>query len=325
MTKIKVCAIILNWNNKESLRKVLKSIKKYTDKQDLKKIKIIIVDNLSEDSSIQYIQRYWKDIDLILPKERCGAPTAFNLGVSYAIKKYNPLYLLKLDNDIQFIHKSWLKKMLMLMKNRSVGIAGCKILYPDKKTVQNFGTGLYKVLPLPIGKGKPDEEKYSRIMDVYEISGAFMLIKREVMEKIGLFDENFSPYLGDDADFCLRAKKNGYRIIVNGFVKVIHEEGSRYKKMTMKKKNEKFFITLNHYLLFTLKHFPLSFKLCRIFVSFLFCFLERENHVSASNLKFKFCANFPRRILIFLKALKSALLTYKRPKIPKLTKSIRKS
>lgn len=125
--------------------------------------------------------------------------------------------LTKTKNDVIIIHtdmlftKDWLIKLLdYVNKNQDVGIFGCKLIYPDGR-IQSAGgqiLGLFN-----IGDGSLDMGQYDQTNIVPFVTFAGNYIRREVINKIGLLDENYSPACFDDVDYCFRAKKSGFKIM----------------------------------------------------------------------------------------------------------------
>ena len=104
---------------------------------------------------------------------------------------------------------------------------GCRLVYPNGR-IQHAGLSIGDNVPLlpPYNKlaGVADNERYDKVSYTSGITGAAMLISRDVIGSIGLLDGNF--YMGhEDVDYCLRATKAGFKIIYNGRVKLTHLEG----------------------------------------------------------------------------------------------------
>ena len=200
----KVSIIILNWNGGEDVLECLKSVKDI----DYPDYEIIVVDNGSTDNSVEEIKRSFPDIKLIQNNKNLGFPGGANVGIRAATGGY-----IMLLNDDTVVARNILKDLVEAMgSNASIGIAGPMILYhnePDK--IWCAGMQLHLLgYASSIGKGL-NKELFNKSCFVDYISCA-LLIKKEVIDKIGLLDPEYFLY-SEDADFCLRAKNAGYECI----------------------------------------------------------------------------------------------------------------
>jgi len=216
--------IIVNYNVKEFLQNLLHSIDKAA--QSIKH-EVIIVDNASDDGSVEYLQKNFLQQDrikLIANKKNLGFGRANNQGLKIAQGKY----LLLLNPDT-LLSEDTLKKMIgFLEKSSDAGMAGCKILNPDG-TLQlacrrSFPgpwvsfckvTGLSTLFPNSrlFAKYNLTYLDENQTYEVDAISGSFMMLKKEVYDKVGGFDEDFFMY-GEDLDLCYRIQKSGYKVII---------------------------------------------------------------------------------------------------------------
>jgi len=259
----KVCIIILNWNGKELLKDCLSSIFKLTDYPNYK---VIVVDNGSTDGSVEFVKKNFPKADVLALDKNYGFSKGNNIGIKYALKKYKPKYILLLNNDTKIIQKDWLTKLVGTAESdEKIGIVGPKLIYPDGRiqhvwTIVNpyrlqFFITNYK-------RGEKDSKRFSILKEVDALCGACVLIKKEVIEKIGLIDENFNPFWLEDTDFFIRARDNGFKLIYNGKVKVVHFEGVSTKKYAGRKdlteNKNVFFIQRRNMLYFLLKHYGIK-------------------------------------------------------------------
>jgi hypothetical protein len=202
---LKVSIIILNWNGGEDILECLKSVKDI----DYPDYEIIVVDNGSTDNSVEEIKRTFPDIKLIQNDKNLGFPEGANVGIRAAAGGY-----IMLLNDDTVVARNILKDLVEAMgSNANIGIAGPMILYhnePDK--IWSAGGRLnFLGYASHIGKGL-NKELFNKSYPVDYITGCAVLIKKEVIDKIGLLDPEYFLYF-EDADFCLRAKKAGYEYI----------------------------------------------------------------------------------------------------------------
>jgi GT2 family glycosyltransferase len=300
----RVCIIVLNWNGKELLKDCLSSLFKLTDYPNYK---VIVVDNGSTDGSVEYVKKNFPKADVLALDKNYGFPKGNNKGIKYALKKYKPKYILLLNNDTKIVQRDWLKKLIETAESdEKIGVVGCKLLYPDKK-IQFAGGSLFHG---HIGYREYDKGQYDKICRPEFITGACFLIKKSLIDSIGLLDETLGPLFYEDVDYCIRAKEKGFKVIYNGFIKLVHKESVSARKVDstfIKKRNE---------LILALRYFPLSIILLRIAKSILSIFLKKKD----KNLKtilgnISFRKDFFSEGMIFINALREALIYYKRYKI----------
>jgi hypothetical protein len=255
MKSPKVAIIICTYNQKKLLEESLESVKKKTDYDNYK---VFFVDDSGKGEIGKEINKKYKWVNVTINKENKGFSGANNVGIKKAIKEYNPEYFILLNDDIEIIEKSWLRKIVEVgEKDKKIGILGCKILYPDR-SLQNIG-GYIK-------KWKIELELKTDIKDIFEVDlvmGAFMVIKKEVIKRIGLLDEIFSPYLLEDTDYCLRAKKKGWKIVSVPYVRIIHKKG---KSIDSQEDSKRLLVRFKNDIIFSKKHLKGYNKFLRIFL-----------------------------------------------------------
>jgi GT2 family glycosyltransferase len=248
----RVCIIILNWNGKELLKTCLTSLFKLTDYPNYK---VIVVDNGSTDGSIEYVKKNFPKADVLALDKNYGFSKGNNEGIKYAIKKYNPEYIILLNNDIKICQKDWLLRIVKVAEdNEKIGIVGCRLVSPGKKNVEYFH-GFLK----PTGM-KPCKDEIMQEVDW--VLGALFLIKRRVVDKIGLLDEGFSPIFYEEIDYCARARAAGYKIIYNPLVTAIHLDGGTLRKVEAR--GYLYFVNQKNKFRFILLNYPISWILLRI-------------------------------------------------------------
>lgn len=264
----KVSVIILNWNKKDLLAKCLETLK---DKTDYDNYRVVVVDNGSKDGSAERVKRNFSWVELIENKENLGWSRGNNIGIKYALKNHDPEMILLLNNDIEIIQKEWLKKLVRVCSKADVGIASCKLLYPDGR-IQNAGT---RVDFRGIRNYKSEGFKEDVYLDA--VFGACFLIKREVIEKIGLPDEFYSPFLLEETDYCFRTREIGYKIVYTPKVMLIHHESVSLNAM---ESAYVFYIRHRNRVRFMLIHYPIHWLIMAIpfeFRSFMECLLESRD------------------------------------------------
>ena len=245
MKQLDVTIIILSFNTKDLTLKCIASISKYEPQVN----KIIIVDNNSTDGSAELLTSLTKknkNLTLVKLKENKGFAAGNNVG----IKKVKTKYILVLNSDTEFKRPILRNMLKMLDEDEKIGAVSCKLVYPDGR-VQATG-GYFPTLPsvfswmtiqdLPLVDNiikpfHPLREKsifrsdsfYQKDQDLDWLTGAFFLIRQEIVKKIGLFDENYFMYT-EDVDYCYRIKEAGWKIKYFPEFEIVHHGGSSSTK-----------------------------------------------------------------------------------------------
>ena len=215
-----ISIIILTWNGLELSKRCLESLR-HADTS--KKATIIVVDNGSTDGTIEYLKSL-NDITLIENNTNLGYAKAVNIGIR-ASAKNNDIVLL--NNDTEIIDIDWLDKLSATANSDAqIGIIGAKILRDDG-LIQHCGAYLPPdtYWGQQLAGGEFDINQYAGIFDVESVVFACAYIKRALISSIGLLSEDFFAYF-EDTDYCLRTKNSGYRVVVNGDVRILHSENS---------------------------------------------------------------------------------------------------
>lgn len=195
-----VSIIMVNWNGKELLRNCLKSVKENTKCPDYE---VIVVDNASRDGSTEMLATEFGWVKVIKNKTNRGFAAANNQGFRQARGEC----IFMLNNDT-LVTEGWLKNAVAVMEgDMRTGVVGCE----EIRSVEDFRNGNY---------GK------CRDRDVLTVSGATMLVRRSVLDNIGVLDgKEFSPAYGEESDFNYRAHNAGYRIVKTCRSSILHYGG----------------------------------------------------------------------------------------------------
>ncbi|GAA0727047.1 glycosyltransferase family 2 protein [Clostridium malenominatum] len=234
--------IIVNYNTKELLKQTVESVINTVGQAVT--YEIIVSDNGSKDGSCEMIKESFPGIKLIENNANLGFSKANNI----AIKESKGRYILILNSDT-VVKENCLQKSVAYMDNHpEAGVLGCRVVLPDgsldKACKRGFPTpkaSLHYILKLD--KLFPGNKNFGRYHmghlsefetgEVDAVVGAFMMVRREAIDKVGLLDESFFMY-GEDIDWCHRIKEGGYRIIYYPKALTIHYKGASSKKKRVK-------------------------------------------------------------------------------------------
>jgi GT2 family glycosyltransferase len=253
--------IIVNYNVKEFLQNLLNSISKASS--NIAK-ELIIVDNASDDGSVEMIQQKFPSAQLISNKKNLGFGKANNQALKIAKGKY----ILSINPDTIVSEDTFDSLISFFDGNNDAGLAGCKILNPDgslqlacRRSFPGPWTSFCKVTGL--SNLFPKSKIFARYnltylsedktYEVDAISGSFMMMRKEVYDKVGGFDEEFFMY-GEDLDLCYRIQQAGYKVFYVHSTQIIHYKGESTKRSSFDETN--LFYNAMH--LFVKKHLSSS-------------------------------------------------------------------
>lgn len=238
-----VAIVISNYNGASSKyngKSILEILFDSMKRTSYKNYKLIFADDSSRDDSIDFIKRNFPKAAIVKNKGKRGFSSNNNSGIKYAMRNCSPDYVLLLNSDIKIIDRNWLSGLVSSMNsNKTIGIEGCKLVYPSGK-IQHAGLNADALLPYNIGRGEEDNGQYDRIAKATGVTFACALMRREMIEKIGLLDENFNMGY-EDTDYCMRARKSGFSVLYNGKVCLEHLEGYTTSSSSNPKSREKRF------------------------------------------------------------------------------------
>ncbi len=218
----KVCIIVLNWNGKEDTRKCLESLAGL-------EADILIVDNGSEDGSQELFKTKFPSYPLIETNHNLGYAGGNNVGLEYALKqKYE--YILLLNNDT-IVDPQIVEAFLEGFREYpSAGILGGKIYLMDEPIrIDHFG-GMWNRRKMEFdffGWREEDLGQFTKSIPLDYVCGAAVMIKKEVLEKIGLFDPRFFLFW-EEADLCFRARNAGYEVRTCPDAKLWHKVSASF-------------------------------------------------------------------------------------------------
>lgn len=198
-----ISVIIVNWNGRQFIGPCLDSLRE----QLFRDFEIIVVDNGSQDGSVEYIRRQFPETVLLALSHNLGFAGGSNAGIKASTGRYIAL----LNNDT-IVSRDWLTELVRAVEdNSSVGMWASKILSMDNPEIlDNTGLLLYWD---GIGRGRgrleDDRGQYDSELDVFFPSGCAALFSREVLDMVGLFDEEYFAY-ADDVDLGLRSRLAGW-------------------------------------------------------------------------------------------------------------------
>ena len=240
----KVAVVILNFKVKEEIKKCIRSVQSSTYKD----LEIIVVDNYSQDELEKEISSF-DDVYFYQTNKNLGYTGGNNIGIKIALN-LGVDYILILNPDTT-IDKKCIENLVKGIEKNKAGIVGPKIYFSGTKTIWYAGgvMDLANVIGRHRGVDEKDLGQYEKEEETDYITGAAILIKSNVIKKIGLFDENFFLYY-EDSDYCMRAKKAGFKNFYIPNAIVFHDNA---KSSGLGSPLQDYFITRNR-MLYGAKH-----------------------------------------------------------------------
>lgn len=232
--------IIVNYNGGNLVLECLRSLEQNPPNGQFE---IILIDNASIDDSASTIEKQFPYVKVTRCKENIGLTKGFNLGV----RKSSGRHLLSLDNDTVVFPDS-INHMVDFLNHRSdAGAVGCALIYPDGTTQQTarrfpspmnalFGRRSLMTRWFPANRFSRrylmnDFDDETVPFEVDTLSTACMLVRHEVIDSVGAYDEQFFVYWSD-TDWCYRIKEKKWKIFSLPDSEVIHNENIKAKHRT---------------------------------------------------------------------------------------------
>jgi len=275
----RVSILLLNWNGWQDTLECLESLYQIT----YPNYDVILVDNGSEDESIEKIKEYCEgeikveskffeysienkpikiieytreeaeagggkehEIVYLCPNERLilikneknyGFAEGNNIGMRYALKALNPDYVLLLNNDT-VVDRQFLGELVKVAEgDPDIGFAGPKVYYYDfngRKDVISIAGGRLNMWTgqfYRIGIKEVDEGQYDEIKEVDFVEGSALLVRRGLLERVGLLDPSYFAYR-EENDWCMRGFKARFGTVYVPKAKIWHKGGATAKKIS---------------------------------------------------------------------------------------------
>ncbi|MBX2959692.1 MAG: glycosyltransferase [Flavobacteriales bacterium] len=267
---MKLSIIIVNFNVRYFLEQCLTSVLKATTHIDAE---IFVVDNDSKDDSVEMVSNLFPEVKIIANKKNVGFSKANNQAIAIAKGEY----ILLLNPDTVVEEDSFEKCIDFMDKHPKAGGLGVKmidgngIFLPEsKRGLPTPSVSFYKIFGL--SSLFPTSKTFSKyhlgylnnneINEIEILSGAYMWMRKSVLDEVGYLDENFFMY-GEDIDLSYRIIKAGYKNFYFPETKIIHYKGESTKKGSI----NYVFVFYNAMIIFSKKHFAQKAKAFSFFIN----------------------------------------------------------
>lgn len=236
--------VIVSWNVQEKLKACLKSLLAVSRLEPQggrvcamgdQTVDVWVVDNASHDGSVQMVREQFPWVHLIASERNLG----FTRGNNAALEHCRGRAVMLLNPDTEIGDPDAIVRMLdYLWDHHDVGVVGPRLVYgdgsaqPSRRRFPTFATGLFESTLLNewwprnrwAGRYRMADVPTESIQDVDWITGACMLIRRQALDDVSFFDEQFFMY-SEELDLCKRIRDMGWRIVFYPDALIIHHEG----------------------------------------------------------------------------------------------------
>ncbi len=235
MPQTKLSFVVLNYNSQFWLSKTLATLKEYyLDKTDTL-TETYVVDNASQDDSVEVVKSDFEWVNLVELNENLG----YAAGNNQVLKHIDSEYVMLLNNDVEFTNQSDIDKLIKLMDHsQQIAVVSPKVLLatdeidwachrgePTPWAALTYFLGLEKMFPDSKLLGQY-HQTYKDLDETHFIdacTGAAMLVRTKYMNQVGYLDERFFIY-AEDLDWCRRFRDAGYKIAYHPEVEIIHHK-----------------------------------------------------------------------------------------------------
>lgn len=237
----KISVIIVSWNTRELLAKALHSLPGDNAEFELE---TFVVDNGSQDGSVEMIRGQFPDATLIENEENLGFAAANNL----ALQRVHGEYILLLNSDAELLPGALEAMASLLSSVQTAGLVGAWILNPDRSMQASFVDfpNLWREFLILSGIGRrvfgnwypshnPKQSRVSRSVDY--VSGACLLVRRSAYDDVGGFDDTYFMY-AEEVDLCYRMWQGGWQVWYQPEAEVLHMGGGSSRSIPIKRETD---------------------------------------------------------------------------------------
>ena len=222
-----VSAIVPTHDGRELLATLLTGLAEKTDYPDLE---VVVVDNASSDGTLAWLES--ESFPFALIAVRNARNVSFSAAMNVGASRSTAELLLLLNNDVEPIESSWLRRLVASLQRPGVAIAGAVLVDPDRESVTGRGVAVQHdgiafrldrgvLRPALRGLGDDVAEVIGEDGEVAAVAAACALLRKQEFERIGGFDERFR-YGGEDIDLCLKLSERGGAVVMSRSSILLH-------------------------------------------------------------------------------------------------------
>ncbi len=245
VTRPLVYVVTLTWNQREDTLSCLESLSQMTYPH----YRLLLVDNASVDGTVEAVRDRFPAVEIVVNPRNLGFPGGFNVGLCYALAQGTD-YVFMINNDT-FVEPIILDELMNCADLPDVGMLAPKIYYADEPNrIWSVGGRRHPWTLEMTGKGdrQLDQGQWKDVIERDYLVGCALLLKRSLLEDVGLFDIGYCPIYYEDVDLCLRARQAGYRLLLVPGARMWHKvsasgggAGSPRERYLMARNSVRFF------------------------------------------------------------------------------------
>ncbi len=221
-----VSVIVVNYNAGDLLDRCLASLEAGEAHPTAE---VILVDNASTDGSAERAVRNHPRVTLI----HTGRNLGFAGGVRRGVAAASGEFLFLLNPDAEIFPDTLGQLIAGLEVHPGLAVAGCKIFDPDRVTIQHAGGVLHpSLITSHLGRGETDRGQYDQPAEVDYVTGAALLVRRQVWDELGGLNPGYRPGYYEETELCLRARKRGHRVMILPAARAVHHESVSSGKLS---------------------------------------------------------------------------------------------
>lgn len=217
-----ISIVIPNFNGLTHLEVCYNSLRN----QSYKDFTIVLVDNNSKDKSVKYTEENYPEVKILKLDSNTGFSVAVNEGIKYSMETLKCDFILLLNNDTE-CKQDFLEEMMNGFKDNNTGSVACKMInFYDRNIIDDAGDFIKrKGSPFARGFEEKDSGQFDKEEFIFGACAGAAIYKREVIETIGYFDDDFFAYY-EDVDFSFRMQLAGFKCFYNPKAICYHKRGA---------------------------------------------------------------------------------------------------
>jgi GT2 family glycosyltransferase len=223
MSSPRVVLLILSWNRRDDVLRCVASLSRLTYANYVP----VVIDNASHDDSVSVIRQRFPQVQILQNSVNLGYSAGNNVGLRWALQQ-GADYVQLINSDTEVTPDMITTLVDVAETDPRIGVVGCRnVLMEDPSRLWGaYGRLTYgPFVSLAAGQRAVDGPRWQQVVDADWVIGNGYMWRRSALEEVGLLDEQFFGY-HEDVDWCLRARRAGYRVVYAGTAAIIHKGGS---------------------------------------------------------------------------------------------------
>jgi GT2 family glycosyltransferase len=223
MTLPKVVLLILTWNRRDDVLRCVASLSRLTYPRYVP----VVIDNASRDGTVAALRARFPDLTILVNETNRGYAGGNNVGIRWALA-HGADYVLIMNNDTEVTPHMVTAMVEVAESDARIAVVGCRNLLMEDPSRLWAAYGVLTYGPFVVrgvGCRAVDGPAWQTVKDVDCVVGNGYLWRAAALEHVGLLDERFFAY-HEDADWCLRARRAGYRVVYAGTSAILHKGAS---------------------------------------------------------------------------------------------------